>query len=115
METKSNSQNSLNNTNSKTVQTIETKTAIFNLKEFAISNIEKAREETPDNEDIDFFIGRMAFMASGQNEDCIIPVEVLKRDAKTVAGKFVTYQTDVFVFLIIEDNGIISSVKAVVV
>lgn len=96
METKSNSQNSLNNTNSKAVQTIETKTAIFNLKEFAISNIEKAREETPDNEDIDFFIGRMAFMASGQNEDCIIPVEVLKRDAKTVAGKFVTYQTDVF-------------------
>ncbi len=56
------------------------------LKKFSIQDIDLFR----DDENVDFAIARLGFLASGDNgQDSPISEEVLRRDASTVLGKFV--------------------------
>ena len=59
----------------------------------SIKNIEKAKEVEPNENNLDFFIGEIEFLASGNIDDRLyIPEEVLKEWAHTVLGKFITYK-----------------------
>lgn len=62
------------------------------IYKLGVENIEKAKKQS-NSDNIDFFIGRMDFLASGENENGFtITNDALKEYAKTVLGKFVTFK-----------------------
>lgn len=62
------------------------------IYKLGVENIEKAKKQSASN-NIDFFIGRMDFLASGKNENGFtITNDALKECASTVLGKFVTFK-----------------------
>lgn len=62
------------------------------IYKLGVENIEKAKKQS-NSDNIDFFIGRMDFLASGENENGFtITNDALKECAKTVLGKFVTFK-----------------------
>lgn len=63
------------------------------IYKLGVENIAKAKKLNGSEKDIDFFIGRMDFLASGENENGFtITNDALKKCAKTVLGKFVTFK-----------------------
>ena len=59
----------------------------------SIKNIEKAKEIETNEKNLDFFIGEIEFLASGNIDDRLyISEEILKEYAHTVLGKFITYK-----------------------
>lgn len=62
------------------------------IYKLGVENIEKAKKQSS-SDNIDFFIGRMDFLASGENENGFtITNDALKECASTVLGKFVTFK-----------------------
>lgn len=62
------------------------------IYKLGVENIEKAKKQSS-SDNIDFFIGRMDFLASGKNEKGFtITNDALKKYASTVLGKFVTFK-----------------------
>ena len=59
----------------------------------SIKNIEKAKEVEKNDKNLDFFIGEIEFLASGNIDDRLyISEDVLRKYANTVLGKFMTYK-----------------------
>ena len=58
-------------------------------KQFSLDDLKLIRKEESDS--LDFFIGRLGFIASGENrQDCWISEETLREYAPTIKGKFIT-------------------------
>ena len=65
------------------------------IRTFSLDDLKFIQQENTD--DVDFFIGRLGFLASGWNgQDCYINEDVLKQYANTVLGKFITAKYDVW-------------------
>lgn len=64
------------------------------IKQFSINDVNLFK----DDDSADFALAEIYFLSDGNNaQNCPIPTEVLKRDAKTVLGKFVVAKFDKWV------------------
>lgn len=64
------------------------------IKVFSLEDLPVIRQET-DTDNVDFFIAKIGFIASGDNrQDCFISEETLREYAPTIRGKFVTAKYD---------------------